>query len=686
MAGEDLRPMTAAVLSALEASTAALAKFANTAKEAAHSGGFKQMDNALIGIAKNLAGPVGIAAGFYAAGKALAEFSDQRLVLSEFAKDVHLSADSVYGLRRAMFLAGKEGAEADRAIASFSSTMQDLNAKRFAAPVFQDLMQKGPDMQKVVKDLMAFGDDVDGALRYVESHWKDWGVRFRHEFLEAFHMSESDMQATFGRLSGQLDEHIQKMAEDNAKRWRGYRQMFSDAGEYAFGGLLDLMDKLGPTALEARGQQIKSLLTPKAVDPSARYSVGEDPMGADYQRPESLVGKVHGWLGKRSDAGTSGSTDFSGMRRTDDLIQVESDSNKTLRDIRDSLQRMETGTGRTAGTAGTAGAGTSYGVGAHGGGLQAPLGGFRGGGGGSRGDRNNNPGNLKMGPHAKAFGATHADAGGFAVFPDAISGAAAHEALLKSDTYKGLTLDQFTNKYAEGSPSWSKTVGGELGIKGGDIVDNQDPRLSGAIRKAEGTVAAAGGIPSNILAEARRVVAAGGGAEGAKSYIQSKGYDVDSAWCGDFAAAVVKGAGGTPPKNYQVASNWRNFGQPVEGDPQPGDIAVRRGAATGSTGSHVTMVDQFDPETGRFKGIGGNQGRMTSSFPRSRYDFRRGRGDARGTDSDTQFGGSDEYVHARDMGKSGGGGGDASMSASIDFKNMPSWVRTSIDDTVSSRT
>lgn len=107
--------------------------------------------------------------------------------------------------------------------------------------------------------------------------------------------------------------------------------------------------------------------------------------------------------------------------------------------------------------------------------------------GGSRGDRNNNPGNLKFGALARQFGATHADDKGFAVFPDAQSGSAAHDALIKSSRYSGLTLNQFGNKYSEGNADWKKTVGKELGIGPNDKVDNQDPRLSAAIRKAEGT-------------------------------------------------------------------------------------------------------------------------------------------------------------------------------------------------------
>jgi hypothetical protein len=109
-----------------------------------------------------------------------------------------------------------------------------------------------------------------------------------------------------------------------------------------------------------------------------------------------------------------------------------------------------------------------------------------GGSGGSRGNRNNNPGNIEYGPFARAHGATGSD-GRFAIFPDEATGSAAQIALVTGSAYHGLTLDQFGNKYSEGAPAWKTTVGGALGIGPNDIVDNQDPRLIDAIRRAEGT-------------------------------------------------------------------------------------------------------------------------------------------------------------------------------------------------------
>jgi uncharacterized protein (TIGR02594 family) len=132
-------------------------------------------------------------------------------------------------------------------------------------------------------------------------------------------------------------------------------------------------------------------------------------------------------------------------------------------------------------------------------------------------------------------------------------------------------------------------------------------------------------VPSDILSRAKSV-ALSGGPDAVSQFMASQGYPKAGAWCGEFAASVVKSVGGTPPSGAAVASNWRNWGNPVEGAPQPGDIAVRRGAATGATGSHVTIVSGVDPQTGTFTGLGGNQagGRLTSSqFPLRGYTFRR---------------------------------------------------------------
>ena len=100
-------------------------------------------------------------------------------------------------------------------------------------------------------------------------------------------------------------------------------------------------------------------------DSEPRYPQAEDPMGADYSARSryskeywNRVYRLNGY-GRGTSVidgdGTSGATDFSGMRRTQ---SIEEDQSKTLVDIRDILQRMEGGA--SGGSGGGGGGGGSY--------------------------------------------------------------------------------------------------------------------------------------------------------------------------------------------------------------------------------------------------------------------------------------------------------------------------------------
>lgn len=183
---------------------------------------------------------------------------------------------------------------------------------------------------------------------------------------------------------------------------------------------------------------------------------------------------------------------------------------------------------------------------------------------------------------------------------------------------------------------------------------------AGRVAQAAGPVPAAAGrqsqsgpagdptVPSDILSRARAVAITHGPA-GVSEFMRQQGYPKAGNWCGEFAASVVKSAGYTPPRNPEVASNWRNFGT-LDPTPHPGDIAVAgRGVRTGALGSHVTFVENYDPSTGTFTGLGGNQrAGFESRFRAGGYEFRRppqmDGGDEKAMTAFRSAGGSDQ-VH-----------------------------------------
>jgi hypothetical protein len=160
------------------------------------------------------------------------------------------------------------------------------------------------------------------------------------------------------------------------------------------------------------------------------------------------------------------------------------------------------------------------------------------------------------------------------------------------------------------------------------------PSLSPATDSAHGrpTTAVTGQrVPQHIEQMAAQYVGQGANSQQLQHFMRSQGYPMAGAWCGEFTASMVHAAGGTPPKGAALASNWANYGSPVQaGNIHPGDIAINmRGGRIhpGQTGAHVGMVGGLDPNNpGTFTLRSGNYGHRVKDarLQRSQFTFRRG--------------------------------------------------------------
>jgi hypothetical protein len=104
-------------------------------------------------------------------------------------------------------------------------------------------------------------------------------------------------------------------------------------------------------------------------------------------------------------------------------------------------------------------------------------------------------------------------------------------------------------------------------------------------------------------------------------FMSDMGYPKTGEWCGEFAASVIKRAGGTPPSGAAIASNWRGYGTP-DAMPQVGDVAVAdRGVPTGATGSHVGFVTDIDLKNGTFTLESGNSSNIYTIRKISCFSF-----------------------------------------------------------------
>jgi hypothetical protein len=113
--------------------------------------------------------------------------------------------------------------------------------------------------------------------------------------------------------------------------------------------------------------------------------------------------------------------------------------------------------------------------------------------GGNRNWRNHNPGNLEDGDFARRHGAIGTD-GRFAIFPDYATGKKALISLLKTETYKVLTVAEGIQRFAPSIendvPEYTRFIKSECNISPDTALSSLSPEkleaLAAALEKFEG--------------------------------------------------------------------------------------------------------------------------------------------------------------------------------------------------------
>lgn len=620
---------TEGVILALQQMTKDLDAFHKKAREVSSpSAGFKQLDTIFSTLSKTMLYSGGLAAAFYGVAKSLESVAQASVQLKAFANNTGFATAQVQNMQQGMRRMGMSAQEAQGQIAAFGDKLNNLMAFKEASDLWQNLSKSegGAALANRMKDLVRVGNQMGAVSEYIRvfnlqtregkiamaqyagmsiDTLENLATRMSRN-VPIFQKSKEEMQKyhdmwvdletrlnnIWGRISDKGIEHVNQMTEFLKAQGVNQNSIVKFIDEEITKTFRSIKDTV---------EEIKKIKEWYDNLFGKTYNQAEDPMGKDYQRGDHKP--INSWSGEPATKSfwqrMFGGSSAEASTGPGELIRVENDSNSLLRDVRDSLQRMETG-GGIPGEAGN----TGYPTG------QARR---------SLSDR--------LGINTSSSGA-------------------------RSDNNKTVSND--VPPPVSDEPHSSASII-RRGAEGGSGSGSGLPQGRG------------NAVPSSILAEARGVARLGG-AGAVQQYIRSKGYHVDANWCGDFAAAVVRGAGGTPPKGYPVASNWRNWGTPVEGDPQPGDVAIRkmgRGGyvPTGSTGSHVNIVDDYQHGAGRFRAIGGNQSRTIGNFSRSAFDFRRG-------DASRQR----EVMDQNQSGSSNGAFGK--INASVEFLNVPNGVRT----------
>lgn len=166
-----------------------------------------------------------------------------------------------------------------------------------------------------------------------------------------------------------------------------------------------------------------------------------------------------------------------------------------------------------------------------------------------------------------------------------------------------------------GSLSKSMFSGGSIG-GGGAVPSGVAKPGTAPMGKHVGDAIDASPVPGGVLAMAAKL---SGDPGKLQKFMADMGHPKSGAWCGEFAASVVRRSGGTPPKGAALADNWKSYGLP-DATPHVGDIAVRNYHVHGH--GHVGFVSKVNPD-GSFVMEGGNQGGHTFMTRRGGYIFRK---------------------------------------------------------------
>ncbi len=414
---EEMEALRQMVGSALTQMGRDLDGFHRKAKEASSpSGGFKALDNILTGMTKTLLGPVGLAAGFYAVSKSLESVATASVQMQAFANNTGFTVGNVNNLAQGMRRMGIDAQDAQSQIAALGAKLNDVLAFKEGSALYQSLStagQGGIQLFNRIKQLVDAGNQM-GAVSEVLRTFNQQTRAAQIAMSQYFGLSVDVMQNLAKRMEDNIPVYIRSKEanEEYLKSLINFQVTVeniwaevSDHGVKAINELgkavqaegistKDIVDGL-KTGIDlvlgtlkqdiADVNWIVSFYRSLRAEPSTPWAISEeifrkgrassepghhygDPGGPDYG-PMAPAAKRTWWqmlIGAKGDAtGFGGGTGPGGKS----LAEIEDDSNKLLRDIRDTLLLDRMG--------GEGSSGPIYGSGISGGNMRAGLGGFR---------------------------------------------------------------------------------------------------------------------------------------------------------------------------------------------------------------------------------------------------------------------------------------------------------------------
>jgi hypothetical protein len=398
-------------------------------------GPIKAMDAAAAGIAKTLLGAGGLAVGFAGVAKALDAFAVGELQLRNFATNTGFTVQSVQNLRTQLSAAGVDASEASSGIASIGSKLQEVLALQETSSFYKSLQASSPALAEQVRQLMNAGKQQE-ALNVLQQAYNNGGERFKAWLPTVTGLSRAAFEAGKVGMEGLIEPW--KFQEGEAAKYHKTMtnletigtSLWTDMAYTMIEGINKMMGKEGIDGLNEKAHEfadnfrtffntyvMPALATTKQefdwvvkafgeVDAfltkwTGKKKEGEQKDEKDKTLPLGSIrteraiidsmnsqlpggpegGKAGGlwdWIGKQfsMEAGAAEVEPGSSLL-VQETVETDKDSNKLLRDMRDTFQKWDQkeGSGSGSGAFGAGGVpGTGVGPGAATGGPAGGMG------------------------------------------------------------------------------------------------------------------------------------------------------------------------------------------------------------------------------------------------------------------------------------------------------------------------
>ncbi len=374
----DLQAMQTMVAASVQSVVKELSKLTDKAKSAtAPTGEVTALNSAFGGLARTLAGPVGVAAAIYAVAQSLENFSRGRVQLQNFATDVGATVRMINALQTSMEKQGISTNEAQGSIAKLGSALKNLAAVGPGSALDRLLRETNVPKAEREKLIEESRTDFDVAMKHAIELLNSGSKEMQIYRAGQLGLNQSHIQAmqNFSKELGKVFEGDLKAAREWLKGWveieiaigntlariqdhftkflTGNRKPETEQTIKKFFEKLQEKDETGqpkgfqvpPTSFFGRMFDAE---TYKKLWNNVPSISGSDPIkGAagigSLANPLGLFtnagGAALGVLGKASSFIFSPAAAAAGP--SGQLIEIESDSNKLLRDIRNSLRDDE---------------------------------------------------------------------------------------------------------------------------------------------------------------------------------------------------------------------------------------------------------------------------------------------------------------------------------------------------------